>query len=285
MLKCSWSTDRTHAHLVQTCSRSQEESQNSPTITSCGDRSSGRSMVTAQDFKILSHTDSYFDAAQAQVNSIYRSKHASIASSTRKWDIAAFGMRFISNAGKQKHLKRHFFWRKLLKNIILIYVKPTKDPIYLGFFLVFCGLLDQMCFADRGYKDIYKACWFILLSRLEFNVKATSRGQTTHNRVNVQQTNRCNRQNNRRSQKPKSHLHFSCVPGIFQPVVVLLQSLVHIDAGGQQSRQILHGRTSRDLQGPFSQTAHHGERRPAARLHKAWSHLEEGAVTARHRQR
>lgn len=83
----------------------------------------------------------------------------------------------------------------------------------------------------------------------------------------------------------KSHLHFSCIPGIFEPVVVVLQLLVHIDAGGQQSRQILHGRTSRDLQGPFSQTAHDGERRPAARLHKARSHLEEGAVTAGHRQR
>lgn len=86
-------------------------------------------------------------------------------------------------------------------------------------------------------------------------------------------------------QQNKSRLHFSCVPGVFQSVVVLLQLLVHIDAGGQQRRQILHGRTSRDLQGPFTQTAHHGERCPAARLHKARSHLQEGAVTTRHRQR
>lgn len=68
-------------------------------------------------------------------------------------------------------------------------------------------------------------------------------------------------------------------------MVVLLQLLVQIDAGGQQSRQILHGRASRDLQGPFSQTAHHGEGRPAARLHEAGSHLEEEAVAASQRQR
>lgn len=67
---------------------------------------------------------------------------------------------------------------------------------------------------------------------------------------------------------------------IFQPGVVVLQPLMHINASGQQGRKVLRWCRRWYLQGPLLQTAQHGKRCPATCFHEAWSHLQEGAVTA-----